>query len=554
MISCDTPQLYQELRNSAHMARFSLYLVLGLYGCQIYMISAFYIGLRIWGPTSTPSSKTQTLQLRQRKRLFINRLRTHPVASRPLRESFLKAQPAIEAETEVLGGGPVTSERNEFWEEQFERWASKAGITAPKLRHSVFKDTVFGDLRGLKAVQATSKMEQLVAVPRKASITLTGSESTPFKSWVSSDFWDSQSWYVKLALKLLWERQLGTASAVKGYVDFLPAQGSFDTLVHWTDQELDLLNYPKCSDSAKRQRVAWDNLYQNLVTSCPEGAGRTVTKDDLVWAMECVLSRAFKGRFGGGQNSVFISGGILASACAAYAVTEEAIWVILAALALLPLTLPELGSLGGAELFTGTKDVAKDYVLVPYVDSMNHATSATTDLSFSPLTSDLSVAVDRSFPAGEQAYISYGRKTNDELLQFYGFVEADCPADTFLVAGDIAAKMGCSDGKTRDVKDVDVRGGLDDLVICRGNEVVSKETLERLRALLLDSGAGEGDGVVWEALLRVCKAELESVQPSAADGDDGDGVNTVREKLALKFRMEKTSVLQEAIRNLSGRL
>ena len=46
----------------------------------------------------------------------------------------------------------------------------------------------------------------------------------------------SQQWYVKLALKLLWERQLGSASAVEGYVNVLPAQGSFETLVHWTDQ------------------------------------------------------------------------------------------------------------------------------------------------------------------------------------------------------------------------------------------------------------------------------------------------------------------------------
>lgn len=39
----------------------------------------------------------------------------------------------------------------------------------------------------------------------------------------------------------------------------------------------------------------------------------------------------------------------------------------------------------------------------------------------------------RGYLDGEQAYISYGLKSNDELLQFYGFVEADCPADTYVV-------------------------------------------------------------------------------------------------------------------------
>ena len=45
-----------------------------------------------------------------------------------------------------------------------------------------------------------------------------------------------------------------------------------------------------------------DPVAQSLLARCPDGAGRAVKRDDLVWAMECVLSRAFNGRFGGGQN------------------------------------------------------------------------------------------------------------------------------------------------------------------------------------------------------------------------------------------------------------
>lgn len=43
---------------------------------------------------------------------------------------------------------------------------------------------------GLKAVEATSKSEELATVPAKAAISLAASESTPFKSWVSPEFWD----------------------------------------------------------------------------------------------------------------------------------------------------------------------------------------------------------------------------------------------------------------------------------------------------------------------------------------------------------------------------
>ena len=35
--------------------------------------------------------------------------------------------------------------------------------------------------------------------------------------------------------------------------------------------------------------------------------------------------------------------------------------------------------------------------------------------------------------ANSQAFITYGRQGNDRLLQFYGFVEADNPADTYVV-------------------------------------------------------------------------------------------------------------------------
>lgn len=45
-------------------------------------------------------------------------------------------------------------------------------------------------LRGLRAVKETSASEQLVSIPVKATVTLRASESSPFKSWVSREFWD----------------------------------------------------------------------------------------------------------------------------------------------------------------------------------------------------------------------------------------------------------------------------------------------------------------------------------------------------------------------------
>lgn len=39
------------------------------------------------------------------------------------------------------------SEGSERGEDEFERWATQAGIKAPKLRHEVFPDALVGDLR-----------------------------------------------------------------------------------------------------------------------------------------------------------------------------------------------------------------------------------------------------------------------------------------------------------------------------------------------------------------------------------------------------------------------
>lgn len=56
--------------------------------------------------------------------------------------------------------------------------------------------------------------------------------------------------FEKMAVMLLHEKRKGTHSAVSGYVEQLPAD--FDTLLHWSDQEMQLLMYPHLL-----QQVCW---------------------------------------------------------------------------------------------------------------------------------------------------------------------------------------------------------------------------------------------------------------------------------------------------------
>jgi hypothetical protein len=71
-----------------------------------------------------------------------------------------------------------------------------------------------------------------------------------------------------------------------------------------------------------------------------------------------------------------------------------------------------------------------------------------TDCSMAWRVGAAAILLSRIFPrhsawclrARFQAFITYGRQGNDRLLQFYGFVEADNPADAYVML-DLDAKI-----------------------------------------------------------------------------------------------------------------
>lgn len=71
------------------------------------------------------------------------------------------------------------------------------------------------------------------------------------------------------------------------------------------------------------------------------------------------------------------------------------------------------------------------YVLAPMIDSLNHKTTITTDLDYDSIRQRFRLSVDAPFKKDEQVLMSYGAKSNDDLVLYYGFVENDNPADIF---------------------------------------------------------------------------------------------------------------------------
>ena len=71
------------------------------------------------------------------------------------------------------------------------------------------------------------------------------------------------------------------------------------------------------------------------------------------------------------------------------------------------------------------------YVLAPMIDSLNHKTTIKTDLDYDSIRQRFRLGVDIPFKKGEQVFMSYGPKSNDDLVLYYGFVESDNPSDIF---------------------------------------------------------------------------------------------------------------------------
>ena len=152
----------------------------------------------------------------------------------------------------------------------------------------------------------------------------------------------------------------------------------------------------------------------------------SMTWEQFEWAMEAVHSRAFCGDFGvGGGSSLSnaVNIGVPAAAALAgyvyFAPLHGQNDVVLFALA-------ALGSIPSViNLLRESPPVA---VLLPLIDSANHLEEADSSIEYNPLTDSFDLNGGQNCLVVEedgtqQLYISYGRKSDKELLLNYGFLK-----------------------------------------------------------------------------------------------------------------------------------
>ncbi|CAB1118334.1 unnamed protein product [Ectocarpus sp. CCAP 1310/34] len=493
-----------------------------------------------------------------------------------LRMTSSKSKRSKKAKTATAGPTATATVSRDEDLAGFLRWAGEEiGVKAPKLKGS-FVD----GLRGLVATQNIAKNDEMVVVPSESALVTTTDQLCPFPEWVSKEFWASSPWQVRLALLLLREKQKGAGSELEPWISRLPE--SFGTPVSWSAAELLELQYPHLEVVAKEQREEWKGYYSSLMASSP-GCG--VAEEELSWAIGVAYSRAFR-RYSGPYEGrgpkerlaevAFVSalaGGSLALGLGTPDQVANGAFAVLLSIPLRDFFMTKLVQL-------------KRYALTPVVDLINHQSGIDSDVSYNYFYGYFAVTTQRGWTAGEQVFISYGPRSNDHLLQRYGFVEQDNPNDVYRITGlidklsDVLGKESVrvlreSGGKLGTTGDNAEGGPVESVTVGRsgllGEEEARVMPVLRL-AVVNDDQLPEGkaarislkdfsneispanEAAARDALRKLCIKEREGFASTLAEDEAylsslGNSLGA-QKRVAFSFRMEKKRVLDAAIASI----
>jgi hypothetical protein len=250
--------------------------------------------------------------------------------------------------------------------------------------------------RGLLARTDVSEGGQLLRIPIELCLTKTSARKALGKQYLPREINE----YLAIACQLIQEKfVLGDESFWKPYIDVLPEVGEVSPTFAWSDDDLTFLKgspviAASLSLQMKLQRE-YDALLggeDGLCDKYPDAFPKDkFTYENWIWAFTMLFSRAIR-----------------------------------------------LRSLKEGETLA----------LVPYADLINHSPFSqayidareTGDWLFSTGDEEIILYADRSYKKMEQIYISYGPKSNAELLLLYGFAVERNPYNSVDVTVSIAPR------------------------------------------------------------------------------------------------------------------
>ncbi|GIL58110.1 hypothetical protein Vafri_12963 [Volvox africanus] len=354
------------------------------------------------------------------------------------------------------------------------------------IRFSGVRPSTFAGVRGLAASSDIATDALMVEVPRHSAVVLAPKQRNPCPDMVTDDWWKSAPWFAKIAAMILWHKRRGSQSPLASWVAQLPADTGVP--VRWSERQIAALQYPHLIRQVTEQQREWQQLYDDLVSKGTPSSAQPPTREDFIWAMSCVRSRTFSGPYVGSTlQDRLRTGGLVA--------------VLALGNTVLGLADPQktLSAAIAVLLFNVLYEVIlsrslKQYAICPLIDFFNHSSAVQSEVSYNYFGDSYSVVASREFTKGEQVFISYGPQSNDSLMQYYGFAEANNPQDVYVMTDMLRWVTAVQPvGQTRldALKASALAGSLQQVVIQRAG--FPAEALQAVRFLLasdMEAAAG----------------------------------------------------------------
>ncbi|CAG9466783.1 unnamed protein product [Pedinophyceae sp. YPF-701] len=439
---------------------------------------------------------------------------------------------------------------------RFLEWCAAAGIKAPAVAPANF-----AGLRGLGVKDPVTDGVDIVTVPFQSALTVVPFAKCPVPD-LPKDVWKALSPEGKMAVVLLHEKRRGAESRLHAYIENLPE--TYDSTATWSEQDLKRLQCPYLVAESRKMATSWKKMFDDL---SPHGAAASLS--EVQWAMQAVQSRLFSGPYSGRslQERAQLAG----------VLSFLALGAVLAGVGLQE----ALNGFLSALVFNLIYDYSlssrlKWYAMCPMIDLANHVTGAQSDVAYQYFTDSFTLEVGDVPPPGQQLMISYGEKTNDQLMLFYGFLEEGNPADLYTMTSlaDRLAAQGhaATPARMQAIEQAGLADAAARAEIARSG--FQRPALQVARILTCDEarlasegaeavvqkGSREQERVLGEALVGAVRAELEAMGTTLEEDDallrgvsDSEALQD-RAVLAVRARREKKALLRDAAAAMEKRM
>ena len=203
---------------------------------------------------------------------------------------------------------PAKSAADPEWS-AFINWLDKSGATTDAVALASF-----GGLRGVRVTRPIKAGEELIRIPRAAILDgVAADESAVAGLWRDSA--TPPPGYAKLALAILYELRLGSASRYAPYLNLLPSMEAFASgggpAATWSDEELAVTECGKLIAQASSLRELRRNGGGHAALEPSKLQARWIelnlpgsppNEEELAWAVTAVTSRAYTVEEGGSEG------------------------------------------------------------------------------------------------------------------------------------------------------------------------------------------------------------------------------------------------------------